>query len=418
MELSARSYLTTGIAALGVSAVALSPVQPVAGHRALASEHAVVSAMAVNLAAAIDPITPWVDTIKSTWDNVTGLAALYLQQPLPILTTIARNQLTYLQELPDIALIASQVWGNAKTFFTAPYDPTPINISDALVTDIAGLPISQLTVYALLQTMIQGSGDLEPLTRFAGTRISPDLQPLLEFTATPVSGELIGLLGPAISPLISLTRSFTAIGEYFQQGDVAAALNELINIPANTTNAALNGGGFLDLTGVVKSAGYTLPPEVKRVGFNMGGLLNVVPIAYEPPTVPNSDLNPFSGGLAFDALATDVESTFITFNDPGWPVGAIGSVIGLGQALGDAMLVTPPAPAVASAAPAAATAGPVDAVPVGAADPVAAPADVAPETPEPKRSRAAAGSADSGNDKATRAAARGGARSAGARHAG
>jgi hypothetical protein len=47
-----------------------------------------------------------------------------------------------------------------------------------------------------------------------------------------------------LAPVIELTRSFTAIGAFFEAGDVTGAINELINIPANVTNAVLNGGGF------------------------------------------------------------------------------------------------------------------------------------------------------------------------------
>ena len=42
-------------------------------------------------------------------------------------------------------------------------------------------------------------------------------------------------------------------GSAFQDGDVIGAINELINIPANVTNASLNGAGLLDLTEVVKN---------------------------------------------------------------------------------------------------------------------------------------------------------------------
>ena len=427
MELSARSCLTSGIAALSVGAIALTPVAPAPEHGLLAHQR-VVSSLAVDLAAAIDPITPLVDTVKASWDNTTALIALYLQQPLPILATIARNQITYLQELPDIGLIASQMWGNVQTFFQAPYESTPDNISDSQVTTIEGLPISQQTVYGLLQTILVGDqSPLSPLIEFTPTRIGGDLQSLLQFTATPVSGELVGLLGPVISPLIQLTESFTAVGQYWQAGKPLEVLNELINLPVNVINATLNGGKFLNLTGVVKALGFALPAEITSVGLNMGGLLNVIPVGYEPPTVPTSDIHPYSGGLAFDALATEVQS-FLTFKDPGWPVGAIGSVMGLGQALGDAMLVTRPVPAATKVAAAAAVAPPAveAAVPV-AAEPeapviadTAAPAtpaavDTAAETPAPKRGLAAAGSAGSDNDHATRAPSRG--RSAAARHA-
>ncbi|MFM9035104.1 MAG: hypothetical protein ACKOQ4_12635 [Mycobacterium sp.] len=287
----------------------------------------------MNLAASIDPITPWLTTLRTSLQNLVALPVLYLQQPLPILTTIARNQLTYLKELPDIGLIASQVRGNIETFFKGPYEPMPELISDALVTSIAGFPISQQTVYGFLLA-----------------DASDEVDRLIEFAASPFSGELLGFAGTVISPLIQLTQSFTAIGTYFKDGDVTAALNELINIPANVTNAFLNGGKYLDLTAIAPKLGIDLPPQVTKIGLNMGGLLNVAPRAYEPPTLPGSDVHPYGGGVAFDSLAVelqqetlplrDLDGSAATVSDPGWPTGAIAPVIGLGQALGDAMLVS------------------------------------------------------------------------------
>lgn len=387
--------------------MAIVPVSPVTPQVPPAQER-VVSTLAVDLAAAIDPITPWVDTITTSLFNLKSLNGLYWQQPFPLLTTIARNQFTYLQELPNIGLIASQMWNNVKTFFTAPYVSTPDNVSDAMVTNIEGLPISQQTVYALLQTMVGGGqSPLTPLVDFTGIRLGAEFEPLLQFTATPVSGEILGLLGPVISPLIQLTESFTAVGRYWRNGEVLAALNELINIPANVTNAVLNGGKYLDLTGVVKTLGFTLPPQIKSVGFNMGGLLNVVPTAYEPPTLPGSNIHPYSGGLAFDALATEIDSA-LPFNDPGWPVGAIGSVMGLGQALGDALLVTRPDPTATKAAAAVAAPEAVE-----AAAPViepAAPGETAAAIESdtaPRAHRTAASPAGSSDDTAGRASSRG-----------
>lgn len=411
MQITARGYLTSGIAALGAGAIALSTIQPLPDHVALAPQRA-VSTLAVELASAIDPITPWVNTFESAVANIDALVALNLWQPVPLLTTVLKNQATYFQELPDLGLIASQVLGNIQTFFTAPYAPDGNNISDAVVATTTGflqLPLDQRTVYSLLPVVL-------------GEDLYDQLKPVIDFTTSPVSGELLGLVGPLISPLIQLNDSFAAIGNFIRAGDITGALNELINIPANMTNAALNGGKYLDLTGVVGALGFTLPPEVKSIGLNMGGLLNVVPL--------DADKNPekpLSGGVAFDALAADVSVDLgvkVNLKDPGWSVGTLGSIIGLGQALGDAMVVTPPPPPPAVAAVAAApqaAAGSVEQTGPGSTRDLAeAPGDVADTPTEPpaaNRGRSAAGSANSGNERASRASSRGMAKSAGARGA-
>ncbi len=349
MELSARSYLAAGVAAAGVGALALAPIQPIPNRIALAPEKA-VSTLAVNLAATIDPITPWVDTLKLTGANIKALLDFYLQQPIPLIKTISANIGTYISELPDFNTILNQIATNASTFFYAPWspgtcatdpcgDPAFYNgdyISDVPITNkipfIAPKGFSQRGLYELLPAIL-------PAEQAA------TLAPLLAFAANHYSGQVAGLLGPLLAPLVVLTRSFTAIGEAFQAGDVTAAINELINIPANVTNGVLNGAGYVDLTAVVNNI-QPLPPEIKSIGLNLGGLVSP-PVPFEGTLDAPTAL---SGGVLFDNIATEAAALGVTVTTPGLPVSWFGSVIGLGQFLGDQMLVTPPATAPAKVA--------------------------------------------------------------------
>ena len=124
---------------------------------------------------------------------------------------------------------------------------------------------------------------------------------------------------------------------------------------ANVTNAVLNGAGYLDLTGVANALA-PLPPEVTSIGINLGGIISP-PVPAEGTVAEPTALN---GGVAFDSVAADIAYRVPPFgptvrvSDPGIPVSWLGSVIGLGQFLGDQMLVTPPATAQATLAAAAA----------------------------------------------------------------
>lgn len=182
---------------------------------------------------------------------------------------------------------------------------------------------------------------------------------------------------------MSVTQSFTKVGQFFQDGDVIGAINELINIPAYATNASLNGAGNLDLTGIANSIG-ALPPQITAVGLNMGGLLS--------PGLPTADPDVQSGGVMFDAVSAVVSQkvsnlpppngTYVTVTDPGRPVGLVGSVVGLGQILGTEMTVVPPPVPTAAVAPAAALEAAAPAAAVEAAAPVAAAVEAAaPEAP-------------------------------------
>ena len=332
MHVTVRSYLTAGVAVVGAGAIALTPVQPMPGHDVAAANKA-VSTIAVNLASTIDPITPWVDTFKAAAENIKIMHFDYWANgtvaqpgPFPIMSSIFFNQLTYAKWLFNgkAAQIPGQIAENFQTFFKVQRE---VNLKT-----------------------------LDPLHNLAWTvlpqlvDIPPSLQPLLDLTTTYSSGQFFGIFSPAIASLVQLTKSFTAVGEFFKNGDVIGAINELINIPANTTNAFLNGGQVLDLTGVVKNL---LPPALTKFGIALGGLLT-------------------PGGSMFNALDL-VANIGVDIPIPGVPAGVLTSSIDLGKQIGAAIYVDPNKTVKsAAAAPAAAT-----------AKPAAAAAVAAPELPAP-----------------------------------
>ncbi len=345
MHVTIRSYLTAGVAAVGAGAIALTPVQPMPGHEVVAQK--AVSNMAVNLASSIDPITPWVDTFKAAANNIEIMHFDYWANgtaaepgPFPIMSSIFFNQLTYANWLFNgkAAQIPGQIAENFQKFFAVQREVNLDSMDEA-----------HQGVWTLLPQFVD---------------VPPNLQPLLDLTTTYSSGQFFGLFSPFLAQSVQLVQSFTKIGTFFQNGDLAGAINELINIPANLTNAFLNGGQVLDLTGFVKDQ---LPPQLTKVGIALGGLLTpggsvfgaldlgLKPFAPKPPEVPV----------------------------PGVPAGILTSSIDLGKQLGAAIYVdpnktvTPPA----AAAPAAATAKPAAAAAVSAPEAPAAVVDSTPAAP-------------------------------------
>lgn len=352
MHIASRSYLT-GIAALGVGAVALAPIQPLPDHVAAGQTRAVES-LAVNLASTIDPITPWVTTFQTAVANFQLLSAYNAQQPLPLLTTWGKNQVTYLKELfgGQAAAIPGQIWHNVTTLLEAPWwnqDGQPI-VSSAFSNQYVSTTQTVQKVGVLVNSEGGLYGAAAPLIAKEGPAW---LTPVLQYTATHLSAQTIGLIGPLLAPLVQLTRSFTAVGQFVQNGDLIGAINELINIPANVTNAVLNGVGPVDLTEVAKNV---LPPSVAQIiqafGVNLGGILSP-PVPYngsltnvnKPPTV-------FTGGTLFDVVSARATISGIGAETTGLPVGITAANISMNQFLGTQLLVTPPAPT--AAAPAAA----------------------------------------------------------------
>ncbi len=373
MNVSARSYLTAGAAALSATAIVMAPVQPLP--QGSATSPALHSALAVNLAASIDPITPWVETFQTAAVNIERILSAVTTAPAPIITQVLANLGTYLSEFPDISLILNQVVGNVGNALGAPF-AVPVSCSDleqgpcesiSTANVLAGIPVlgtlNQQQVFALLPAIL-------PEDQYAS------LKPVLDFTTSPVSGVLLGLIGPVVAPVLSVVNSVGAIIDALRQSDFEGAINELINIPANAVNAFLNGGPVLDLAPVLSLVGVTLPDSISSLGFNMGGLLSTG-ISPAQPDMPGPVAEVMFDGLAFTAdLGTGALA-----DHPGLSVGPIGSLIGLTNNVAEAIKVTPPTetPVEMAAAEAPATNG----AEVEAAAPASAPQVVAVEVDAP-----------------------------------
>lgn len=358
---AARTCCTSGVAVLGAAAIAVSPVQP---PPALSAPHAMES-LAVDLAAVIDPITPWVDTFKSAAANISTLLEFYAQKPLPMLQTFGANAKTYLGEIQsgNAKLILGQIANNIATLFQAPFSPgetaafpvppgsqTPLAIGEYISGTSTGVTTPTLSYRLLFFQIVNQTAS--PACQDQGDCLVVNASPVLNLINNHFSAVFIGLFGTVLAPIIQLTKSFTAIGDFVKAGDAGAAINELINIPANLTNAVLNGTGYLDRTAAV---GTLIPGglPVDSIGVELGGLLSSTP--YDG-SVTNPDNPPtrWTGGVAFDGVTTTVGSNTLK----GLKLGFLGSTIGMGQFLSDQLLVTPPqaGPAVGPAADALPTA--------------------------------------------------------------
>jgi hypothetical protein len=340
MHVTSRSYLTAGIAALGVGAIALSPIQPIPNNVALAPER-VVSNLAVDLAGIIDP---WVATFDTAVQNAARLNAAWNASTFPIFQTFVTNQLIYVKELPNIGLIFNQIIDNWKSALQAPFVENPNNISTTITTvatigGVPQLPLSQRDLYDLLQS------PLSPLP--------PEIAPLLDFMTTPFSGAALAVIGPVIGPVLSFANDVKTIFAQLQARNLPAAIDTFLAIAPNAVNAFLNGGQILDLTGIVDRIAGPLPTSVESIGLNMGGL-----ISSGLTPVDGADQGPISGTM-FDGLAAtasiDVGPVTARADDPGLSVGPIGATQLLSRKIADAIRVTPPLTA-ATVAPAAAEA--------------------------------------------------------------
>lgn len=308
-----RPFIAAGVAVVGTSAIALNPVT--------VAPPEILAAPAIQLTASTD----WADIFTRAGQSAQELFETWRQAPAPILQQIIANQVSYLQELPDFAGIATQIQANLRAALAAPTAP-----------DLSTLDPTHGTFYQLLPAVLQLPGVPEALNLI----ISPTGRQLLGFSTTALSGLILGMAGPVLGPLIVLSSSVDAIRAELTSPtpDVAAALSTLTNIPAAMTDAFLNGGQHVDLTALAKTFGPVIGvsfPTGVEVGIALGGLLS-------------------PGGSIFNALDFAYDNNLLGvlhIHIPlatGTPVGPIGAFMQLTRAIAKAIGWQAPASAAAA----------------------------------------------------------------------
>ncbi|APE16539.1 outer membrane porin GjpA [Mycolicibacterium pallens] len=298
------------MALVGATAIAISPVS--------VTPPDITVSPAIELAASTD----WADIFTRAGQNAQALFDTWQQAPAPILQQIIANQISYLQELPDLAGIATQIQHNFQAALAAPLAP-----------NLSTLDPTHGTFYNLLPAVLQlpGVPDLLHLV------ISPTGEQLLAFSTSALSGLILGMAGPVLGPLIALSSGLNAVRTDLTAAtpDVAGALSTLGSIPAAMTDAFLNGGQHVDLTALAKTFGPAIGvsfPDGVEVGIALGGLLS-------------------PGGSIFNALDFAYDNNLLGvlhIHVPlatGTGVGPIGAFMDFTRTIAKAIGWTPPASA-------------------------------------------------------------------------
>ena len=121
MQAAVRSYRTMGVALVGASVVAVSPMAPPLPH-VQAVERAVSSA-GVELDALVNPIEQWVQVLQAAGANLGTIAQTIIDNPTPILSQVIANQTAYAQQFganfqTDVGLIESNLQNLQKNLPT------------------------------------------------------------------------------------------------------------------------------------------------------------------------------------------------------------------------------------------------------------------------------------------------------------
>ncbi|NTY58384.1 outer membrane porin GjpA [Mycolicibacterium sphagni] len=312
MPAISRPFIAAGVAVVGTSAIAMSPVVvPPPSLRAEA---------AIQLTAATD----WADVFSQAGANAQALFDTWREAPAPILQQIAANLATYLMELPDLPGIAAQVQADFQAALAAPLAP-----------DTSTLDNTHRTFYELLPAIMQlpGIPDLLQLS------ISPTGKQLLAFSTTALSGVILGMAGPVLGPLVVLAASLESIRTDLGAAtpDVASAMSTLTSIPAAMTDAFLNGGEHVDLTALAKAFGPAIGvsfPDGVEVGIALGGLLspggsifNALDFAYDNDLLGVLHIHvPLATGTAVGPFGAMMEFARTIAKAIGWQAPASSAV--------------------------------------------------------------------------------------------
>lgn len=215
-------------------------------------------APAVELSSTFDPITPWVQTLQTAFNNSVTLGRDLVSPPVPVLQQVIVNQAGFLHDFitnpGSILSILREMTGNLATGLGAPFAPDPSLLDTG----------HQLAFAALSPLLPILYPDHTKLAEF-----------LLNFTATPFSGWLLGELGTILSPALELRDSIGAIVDGIRGGDWLAVLNDVVNVPAHLVDGYLNGYGTVDLTDLAGPLLPTLPiGTIRSVSLDVPGLLS------------------------------------------------------------------------------------------------------------------------------------------------
>ena len=99
------------------------------------------------------------------------------------------------------------------------------------------------------------------LPLLVGDSLASQIEPYINFSGSPLSGILWGSVGTTLGPLLQLNDDITAITTALSGAtpDYTTAFNDLLDMPANVTNAFLNGYGDINLDTLLTDFGIASP---------------------------------------------------------------------------------------------------------------------------------------------------------------
>ncbi len=237
MHTAIRPYATAGVALVGASVIAVSPIAPSLPDIHIANPLAHVSA-SVELTQAVSPITTLVQVIQTSVMNLATTGGQVLADPFPVLRQVIANQLGFAKVLTTAAEgVASALVSFAMTLpmtaqtligqlASGDIADAVVTVNNAVVSLVLGAAIPLLPVFAIPGEIAQNvTNVLNLLGGFGGILTLLAISPLSTLLGTNFQ------FGVSAQAVIDAVRA----------GDLPLALNALLNGPIQITGAFLNG---------------------------------------------------------------------------------------------------------------------------------------------------------------------------------
>ena len=272
MDITVRPYLTAGVALVGASAIAIAPaITPTPAPWTAAAP--TVSSQAVDLSAAVNPITAWAQVVAAAAENLNGIGDAWLANPAPFLRQSLANALGYGETAIGAGVGVVEGTLNYLSFSNedglwgqlglAAEQILQGEISTGFNTLMNAFLVGPLINIGL---PIFASGLLEIPTKIA-QNVSNVVQTFfsLEVLIPLAFGVLTPMAGALSATGDSLQASFDALVE----GRLVDAVISLVNLPAAVVGAVLNGYTNSDDTWLAGLFSFNEDP-------NQGGLLQAL----------------------------------------------------------------------------------------------------------------------------------------------
>ncbi|UMB68076.1 hypothetical protein [Mycobacterium paraterrae] len=334
MDITASPWTTAGFAVALVAAGALGASAP---------DQPGVQTRAVRL---VSGDVPWDQVLQTALANSTDIYDHFSPAAFADLQQFAANVPAYLEGTrnfdTDLGLAytaATSVFlpSNPEPYIYSSVAPTPSNLT--IETLLGNIPISLPGKDDLIGILTNGlpysigfcplclSGNIDVLSLLVGSDTADAIKPYLEFSGSPLSGILWGSFGTTVGPLVQLHDDITTISAALSGAapDYTTALNELLDVPANFSNAFLNGYGQIGLGTLLEDFGATAPSglDVNAIQLDLGGLL--------------SPAGSLIDGIGFTQSIGDCDLLCVSLSVPSTEVGPLASLFLQDQAIAEAI---------------------------------------------------------------------------------